>query len=216
MGTSPSELRLVRRYVALGDSFTAGAPGAEGEGRWPDELAAALRAANPQLEYHNFGEAGATSSEVAAAQLPRCLELHPDLVTVVCGANDVLLSVRPDIDAHAAALDHMFVSIREHLPEAALMTATTPDLANHLPLRPRSRERVMQGVLALNDATRAVAARHDVVCLEFAEHPGTRERDNFTADGFHPSRAGIRRAAVAGVAALATQFGIRTHQEEMA
>ena len=74
----------------------------------------------------------------------------------------------------------------------------------------------MQGVLALNDATRAVAARHDVVCLEFAEHPGTRERDNFTADGFHPSRAGIRRAAVAGVAALATHFGIRTHQEEMA
>ena len=57
--------------------------------------------------YHNFGEAGATSSEVAAGQLPRCLELHPDLVTVVCGANDVLLSVRPDIDAHAAALAHV-------------------------------------------------------------------------------------------------------------
>jgi lysophospholipase L1-like esterase len=211
--TSPSEPRLVHRYVALGDSFTAGAPGGEGEGRWPDELAAALRAVNPELDYLNLGEAGATSAEVASAQLARCLEQKPDLVTVVCGANDVLLSVRPDIDAHSAALDHMFSSIREQLPDAALMTATTPQLANHLPLRPRSRERVMQGVLALNDATRAVALRHEVVCLEFADHPGTKERDNFTADGFHPSRAGIRRAAVASVAALSTHFGIRIPHE---
>ena len=73
----------------------------------------------------------------------------------------------------------------------------------------------MQGVLALNDATREVAARHEVVCLEFAEHPGTRERDNFTADGFHPSGPPFG-ARCAGVAALATQFGIRIHQEEMA
>jgi lysophospholipase L1-like esterase len=54
VGTSRSEPRLVRRYVALGDSFTAGAPGGEPEGRWPDELAAALRSVNPDLEYHNL------------------------------------------------------------------------------------------------------------------------------------------------------------------
>jgi lysophospholipase L1-like esterase len=206
----------VRRYVALGDSFTAGAPGGADEGRWPDHLAHALRSVNPELEYHNLGQAGVTTAEVAGAQLAPCLALHPDLVTVVCGANDVLLSVRPDIDAHSAALDFMFTRLLERLPGVALMTATTPQLANHLDLRPRSRKRVEEGVIKLNDATRAVALRHEVVCLEFAEHPGARERDNFGADGFHPSAAGIRRAALAGVAALRTHFGIRITQEEIA
>jgi lysophospholipase L1-like esterase len=216
VGTSPSDGRLVRRYVALGDSFTAGAPGSAPEGRWPDHLADALRAVNPALEYHNLGEAGMTTAEVAGAQLAPCLALDPDLVTVVCGANDVLLSVRPDIDAHATSLDYIFTRLRERLPDCALMTATTPQLANHLDLRPRSRERVEEGVIRLNEATREVARRHDVVCLEFADHPEARERRNFGADGFHPSATGIRRAAGAGVAALRTHFGIRITQEEMA
>jgi lysophospholipase L1-like esterase len=207
---------MVRRYVALGDSFTAGAPGGAAEGRWPDHLAEALRSVNPQLEYHNLGEAGVTTAEVAGAQLAPCLALDPDLVTVVCGANDVLLSVRPDIDAHAAALDFIFTRLLERLPDVALMTATTPQLANHLDLRPRSRKRVEEGVIKLNDATREVARRHDVVCLEFADHPDARKRDYFGADGFHPSAAGIRRAAGAGVTALRTHFGIRITQEEMA
>ena len=216
METSPSDPRLVRRYVALGDSFTAGAPGAAGEGRWPDYLAEALRSVNPELEYHNLGQAGVTTAEVAGAQLAPCLALDPDLVTVVCGANDVLLSVRPDIDSHATSLDYIFTKLRQRLPEAALMTATTPQLANHLDLRPRSRKRVEEGVNRLNEATREVARRHDVVCLEFADHPDARKRDYFAGDGFHPSAAGIRRAAGAGVAALRTHFGIRITQEEMA
>jgi lysophospholipase L1-like esterase len=211
--TSPSETRLVQRYVALGDSFTAGAPGAPRAGRWPDYLAEALRAANPELEYHNLGQAGVTTAEVAGAQLAPCLGLDPDLVTVVCGANDVLLSVRPDIEAHATSLDYIFGKLQERLPDVALMTATTPQLANHLDLRPRSRKRVEEGVIRLNEATREVADRHGVVCLEFADHPGARERENFGADGFHPSSTGIRRAAGAGVAALRQHFGIRTTQE---
>jgi lysophospholipase L1-like esterase len=179
-------------------------------------VADALREVNPELEYHNLGQAGVTTAEVAGAQLAPCLALDPDLVTVVCGANDVLLSVRPDIEAHATSLDYIFTTLRARLPGLALMTATTPQLGNHLDLRPRSRKRVEEGVLRLNEATRQVAQRHDVVCLEFADHPDARKRDYFGADGFHPSAAGIRRAAGAGVAALRTHFGIRITQEEMA
>jgi lysophospholipase L1-like esterase len=214
--TSPSDTRVVHRYVALGDSFTAGAPGSAFEGRWPDYLAETLRAVNPELEYHNLGQAGVTTAEVAGAQLAPCLALDPDLVTVVCGANDVLLNVRPDIRAHATSLNYIFTKLHERLPGVALMTATTPQLANHLDLRPRSRKRVEEGVIRLNEATRDVAERHGVVCLEFADHPDSRKRDYFGADGFHPSAEGIRRAAGAGVAALRTHFGIRITQEEMA
>jgi lysophospholipase L1-like esterase len=206
--TSLSEVRLINRYVALGDSFTAGAPGSEHGARWPDELAAALRRANPGLEYHNLGAAGATTAEVAAVQLDRCIQLDPDLVSVVCGANDVLLSVRPDIDAHAAALGNIFRTLRERLPGAIVVTATTPHLSRHMPLRPRSRRRVESGVVALNEVTRALAGRHGVLCLEFADHPTSRRRDNYADDGFHPSATGVRRAALACATALATQYGI--------
>jgi lysophospholipase L1-like esterase len=192
--TSRSEFR---RYVAIGDSFTAGAPGVAG--RWPDELAAAIEPA----EYHNLGVAGATTAEVAEGQLERCVELEPDLVTVVCGVNDVLLSVRPDIDAHRAALERIFSILRDRLPDAVIVTVTTPPIADHIGLRPRSRRRVEEGVEALNEVTRALAHRYRVLCLEWGDHPLARRRENFAADGFHPSLTGIRRAAHACAQALA-------------
>jgi len=194
--TSRSEIRC---YVAIGDSFTAGAPGIEG--RWPDELAAELE----PREYHNLGVAGATTAEVADGQLERCLELEPDLVTVVCGVNDVLLSVRPDIDAHAGALERIFGTLREALPDALVVTVTVPPIAEHIGLRPRSRRRVERGVSELNGVTRALAEKHGVICLEWGDHPLARRRENFAADGFHPSRTGIRRAARACAQALTTR-----------
>lgn len=205
--TSRSEFR---RYVAIGDSFTAGAPGLAG--RWPDELAAALEPG----EYHNLGVAGATTAEVADGQLPRCIELEPDLVTVVCGVNDVLLSVRPDIDAHAAALERIFSTITSRLPGAVVVTVTTPPIAEHIGLRPRSRRRVEHGVSELNEISRTLAERYGVLCLEWGDHPLARERENFAADGFHPSLTGIRRAAAAGAQALAAHGRIQIAKEEIA
>jgi lysophospholipase L1-like esterase len=194
----------------VGDSFTAGAPGQEG--RWPDELAAALHPA----EYHNLGVVGATTAEVADGQLERCVELQPDLVTVVCGVNDVLLSVRPDIDAHAAGLERIFRTIRKRLPDAVVVTVTTPPIAEHIGLRPRSRRRVERGVAELNEITRSLSERYDVLCLEWGDHPLARERQNFADDGFHPSLTGIRRAARACAQALAAHRGIGIAKKEIA
>ena len=205
--TSRSEFR---RYVAVGDSFTAGYPGLEG--RWPDELAAAVG----PVEYHNLGVAGATTAEVADGQLERCLELKPDLVTVVCGVNDVLLSVRPDIAAHAAALERIFSTLRERLPAAVIVTVTTPPIAEHIGLRPRSRYRVEKGVRMLNEVTRTLAERYAVLCLEWGEHPLARRRENFAPDGFHPSLTGIRRAARACAQALAAHGRVPIAKEEIA
>jgi lysophospholipase L1-like esterase len=194
----------------VGDSFTAGAPGHEG--RWPDELAAALHPA----EYHNLGVVGATTAEVADGQLERCIELQPDLGTVVCGVNDVLLSVRPDIDAHAAGLERIFRTIRERLPDAVVVTVTTPPIAEHIGLRPRSRRRVERGVAELNEITRTLSERYDVLLLEWGDHPAARDRQNFADDGFHPSLTGIRRAARACAQALAAHRRIGIAKKEIA
>jgi lysophospholipase L1-like esterase len=205
---APRGERVIERYVAVGDSFTAGAE--EGVGSWADSLAEALRAVNPALEYHNLAVAGAPSELVAEEQLETAVALRPDLVTVICGANDVLGSVRPDIGGYAARLALMLERIQAEVPEAAVITATIPDLSLHMPLRPRTRERVTRGMRHLNEATRSVARRHDVLCLEFADHPQAGDRDNYAGDGFHPSPEGNRRAAAALMRALAARFGIKT------
>lgn len=194
--------RAIARYAALGDSFTAGADGADPAGRWPDELARRLRSRVPSLRYWNLAEAGARSEAVASDQLDEALEHEPDLVTLVCGANDVLLSVRPDIESFAATLSAMFARLAKELPGAVVLTATTPDLTPFLGLHERSRRRVADGMARLNDVTRWVARRHRVTCLEFEAHPAADDRGNFAADGYHPSRAGNARAAAAFCAAI--------------
>ena len=184
----------VNRYVALGDSFTAGAEDSA-TARWADELALALEDVNPDVEYHNLAVPGVPSPHVVEHQLEPAVALRPDVVTVICGANDVLLSVRPDIGAYAATFDHILTRLRGELPETIVLTATVPDLSRFMPLRPRTRERVTRGMRQLGEVTRSVARRHDVHCMEWAEHPQAVMRDNFAGDGFHPSLDGRRRAA---------------------
>jgi lysophospholipase L1-like esterase len=184
------------RYAALGDSFTAGAPDAA-EPPWPDRLATRLRLASPGLAYRNLGRVGATSGVMLRDQLPRALAFEPDLVTVVCGANDVLLAVRPDIDAYASNLDAGVVAMRERLPGGAtIVTATCADFSGWLRLGPRTRARVARGIAELNRAPRPLPATRGIHCLDAAAHAAAGDADNFAADGYHPSAVGHERFAV--------------------
>jgi lysophospholipase L1-like esterase len=184
----------VRCYVALGDSFTAGTGCEPGEA-WADRLAARLGAGDPEFVYRNLGVEGATSAEVLE-QLGDALQLEPDLVTVVCGVNDVLFSVRPDHHAYARRLAGIFRRLREALPAVRVATATAPERFDFLELGPRTRRRLERGIVRFNAATRTVASAHEVPCLDAAGHPGLGEAENFVADGLHPSPLGHRRAAI--------------------
>jgi lysophospholipase L1-like esterase len=185
-------------YVALGDSLTCGTD-PERERRWPDAVAAAL---GPDVVYANFARIGATSRAVEEEQLGPALALRPDLVSLICGANDVLESVRPDPEAFGRRLARMFARIRAHAPGASVLTATYPDLSRFVQLRERTRRRVRQGIEGFNGACREIAAEQDVLLLEWAEHPDTGEPAYRAADGFHPSPEGHRRAAAEVIEAL--------------
>ena len=91
-GTSRCDVRGPRRQ--LHRRRRAGGPA--GQTSWPSSSAA---------RYVNLAAVGATSEQVEREQLERALELQPDVVTIVCGANDVLFSTRPDPEAYAARLD---------------------------------------------------------------------------------------------------------------
>ncbi len=193
-------------YVALGDSFTAGT-GSEPGLCWADRLAVALRARNPGLAYRNLATDGATSAEVLS-QLDEAVELEPDLVTVVCGANDVLRSTRPDALAYAKRLTTVLHRLRAAVPGMIVMTATSPDCWEFVRLGPRTRERIETGMRRFNRVTQRVAKAHQIPCLDVAGHPGLRDRGNFAGDGLHPSPRGHAHAARAFAQVLREHYQI--------
>lgn len=180
-------------YVALGDSFTAGTGCAPGEA-WPERVAAGLRKRSPGLRFRNLAVHGATSVEVLE-QLPGALQDEPDLLTVVCGANDVLRSTRPDIAGYARRLAIVFRRLRRGNPDVRIVTATAPERWDFLELGPRTRARVERGITELNIATREIAADNCVACLDVAGDDRLSDPANFATDGLHPSALGHERAA---------------------
>jgi lysophospholipase L1-like esterase len=207
--SEPSARVAPRRYVALGDSLSAGL---EGETPWPELAAAQWRQRNPQLAFTSLARFGVTSHEVERSQLDRALALHPDLVSIVCGANDVLESVRPDAGRFARTLDALLTSIRAGAPGALVATATYPATAPRR-LRARSRRRVQSGLAEFNQAIRRLSSAHGAICLDWATHAEVELQSNYAADGFHPSPAAHRIAAREFVAAVDAALAHLDRQE---
>ncbi|XVQ08748.1 SGNH/GDSL hydrolase family protein [Spirillospora sp. CA-255316] len=99
-------LEQVGTYVAIGDSFTEGLndpyPGEHDRFRgWADRLAEHLAERDPGLRYANLAVRGKLLRQIAADQVPRAVELDPDLVTFCAGGNDM---IRPGADPDALAV----------------------------------------------------------------------------------------------------------------
>jgi lysophospholipase L1-like esterase len=90
-------------FVAIGDSFTEGLEDHTPDGGlrgWADLVAAALAAQRPGFRYANLAIRGKLLAQVVAEQLPRAVELAPDLVSLAAGGNDILRG--SDVDDLAA------------------------------------------------------------------------------------------------------------------
>jgi lysophospholipase L1-like esterase len=204
--------RVVRAYAALGDSFTAGRDSIDAE-RWADLLAAGMRRVNPELRYKNFAVDGATSAEVLDQQVGPALALEPDFVSVICGANDVLLATRPDVSGYEERIEEIFGRLREGTEGAALVTATAPESWHFMEMRPRTERRLIKATTELNEVTRAAAERYDILCLPIAGHEALQDPDTFSADGLHPSSGGHRFVAEQAAIVLHQHFGIQFEME---
>ena len=200
---------VITSYVAVGDSFSAGIAG---QTPWPDLVAARLSDASSGLSYCNFAAVGVMTHEVAADQLGPALARRPDLISLICGANDVILSVRPDEREFARTLEAIFERIRAEAPAALVVTATYPAIAP-AGSRPRTRRRVRDGILAFNATIRRASLAHGALCLDWQAHDEVGSPHNFAADGFHPSDRGHRLAADSFLAAVAGALTPQTTSE---
>ena len=100
-------------FAALGDSFTEGLndprPGGGFMG-WADRVAAALAERAPGFRYANLAVRGKLLDQVIAEQVPRAIELAPDLVSLAAGGNDILRGT--DVDKLGARFEAAAAELR--------------------------------------------------------------------------------------------------------
>jgi lysophospholipase L1-like esterase len=75
------------RYLALGDSFTAGTGNLPSDA-FPSRLSERWRAHDRRVTLKNLAVNGYTTDDVAAREVPEVRAFHPTLVTLAVGAND--------------------------------------------------------------------------------------------------------------------------------
>lgn len=84
------------RYLALGDSFTAGT-GNQPSDAFPSRLASLWRAHGRRVVLENLAVNGYTTEDVQEQELPEVAPFRPTLVTLAVGANDYVRGWSADV-----------------------------------------------------------------------------------------------------------------------
>ncbi|TFB17807.1 glycosyltransferase [Microbacterium sp. 3H14] len=182
---APVTDRKWHRYVALGDSLTEGLcdPAPDGTLRgWADRLALLL-AARGDLHYANLAVRSQRVHDVSGVQLTRALELRPDLVSILIGAND-LVKRRVDVSALAAELE---VAVRRLRAIGADVLLVTPFLPGR-----RAAWIYTRRFSAYATALTGIAARTGAMLIDTDLHPQLAEHPNWGEDLVHLSSRGHR------------------------
>lgn len=151
------------RYVAMGDSFTAGVgdpePRSPGGFRgWADRIAEELSAARRDFSYANLAVSGLVLHQILDQQLGPAIAAEPDLVTLSAGGNDLVFH-RGDPDRLAAALDAGVGMLSA--TGATIVLFTGPDWGD-TPVFGYIRGKVA----VFNENIRTIAARHNCVIAD--------------------------------------------------
>jgi lysophospholipase L1-like esterase len=192
----PTDRTVALVYVALGDSTVEGVGASGPEASYVSLLAGRLRALYPNARAVNLGVGGATSADVVTTQLPRALELSPDLITLSIGPNDI--TGRVGVDAYEANLDTIFTTLTRRT-RAAVIANLLPDLA----LTPRFARGALKDLMgrrtvAFNEALARAGGKHGIELVDLyatSREEVPRRPELIGADGYHPSDAGYARWA---------------------
>jgi lysophospholipase L1-like esterase len=194
-----SRLRFWSRYVALGDSLTAGRGDFGADGHpvgWARRLADILSdRTGVACSVTNLAVDGATVSRVLEQQLPRLNGSRPDLVSITVGMNDIRgpRFSPADFNAELARLLDVVAATG-----ATILTCTLPDIADVVELPPEHVEIARYRLGEASDIIREQSAQYNAVCLDtWAMRDLAASPELFTADRLHPNTSGHRRLATA-------------------
>jgi acyl-CoA thioesterase-1 len=188
----------VLRYVALGDSYTAGTGIGEDE-RWPNQLVARLDADPPAHRLRlvaNHAVNGWAARDVLRGQCPWLASEHDlGFVSILVGANDVVQGVtefmyRADIEAILDVLLQLLPADRILAVETPDYTVTPMGAAFGDPATQRAAIGKLNATLAKASAKRGIAFVDGIVALSGA---AAGDPSLVAPDGLHPSGAQYRR-----------------------
>jgi lysophospholipase L1-like esterase len=181
----------ISSFVALGDSFTEGLddPRADQAGYlgWADRFAQMLAGDQPGVRYANLAVRGKLLREVAEEQVPRAIEMAPDLVSLAAGGND-MLRPRTDPDALAASFDEVVRTLLMAGCQVLMFTGFDP----RFPVL-----RLIRGkVAAFNMHLRAIADRHGCHVVDLWSMRVLCDPRAWSADRLHLTPDAHRRVAL--------------------
>ena len=190
-----------RRYVALGDSITEGLcdtsrmPSGEYRG-WADRLAQLLahtRSGDGELRFANLAVRSRRVRDLTREQLPRALELRPDLVSILMGAND-LVGRTGDPVALAAEVEASVRAIRATGADVLLVTPFLP--------RRQTAKLFARRFAAFATELRRIADTHGAVLLDVEALPAIGDLSMWADDKVHLRSRGHRFLAYRAADAL--------------
>ncbi|TYK45916.1 SGNH/GDSL hydrolase family protein [Actinomadura decatromicini] len=187
------EMRRIRTYVAIGDSFTEGLddpyPGGDDRFRgWADRLAEHLSARHPGLRYANLAVRGKLVRQIVDDQVPLAVDLAPDLVTFCAGGNDM---IRPGADPDALAVVFDDAVRRLRATGAAVVVFTGFDTRGL-----RTGGRIRGKAATYNMHLRAIADRRGCTVVDLWPLRVFNDPRAWSEDRLHLSPEGHRRMAL--------------------
>lgn len=176
-------------YVALGDSLTAGVGAADSAGAYPFKIAKLLAdGRDAEVTLVNLGQSGAVSDDVLRVQVPQVAALHPNVVTLLIGINDLHNRVSEDtfqenliniVDALSLTTKHINI-------------ITIPYLGGTKAFLPPYQTYFNWETKGYNNALRVALAEKNITLIDLYSFTKDRERAGggyYSADDFHPSTA---------------------------
>lgn len=208
-----------RSYVALGDSITEGLcdtsrmPAGEYRG-WADRLAGLLAPQQPGgFRYANLAVRSRKVADLEGDQLTQALQLRPDLVSVLMGANN-LVGRRETPEDLADRVGAVVRRLRDAGSDVLLVTPFLP--------RRRAAALLTRRFSRFNARLRIVARETGAILLDLEAVPGIGDLEMWSDDRVHLRSRGhrmlaYRAAQVLGVANAEAleQLDAAFHDEEL-
>ena len=179
------------RYLALGDSYSIG-EGVPEAGRWPMQLAAALRARGIALQDPRIiATTGWTTDELSAAMDAAEPLGTWDLVSLLIGVNNQYRGrTVDDYREQFSGLLERAIALAGHQP-SRVFVLSIPDWGVTPFAQGRDRARIAQEIDAFNATARHICKALGVAFIDIT--PTSRDQggdaDMLVADGLHPSAA---------------------------
>ncbi|HEV7214642.1 MAG TPA: SGNH/GDSL hydrolase family protein [Chloroflexota bacterium] len=177
-------------YVALGASDAAGYGASAPTNDYVALLGTKLAGRYESAQTVDLGIDGATTATVADQEAPRLAALHPNLVTITIGPNDIISLVPPN--QFNADLNRLLNTVQASHPEVIAL-ATMPDFSLAPAVPPFLRATAHALILAYNTIITAQARLHSTLLVDLyspSEQLLPGNSSLVTSDGFHPNDAG--------------------------